>query len=654
MTTITAPQPEHVEAWRLDYEADVRTVIKPRPRLTLAHWSERYRQMGGGSAEKGPWRNERVPYLVEIMNCVSDPTVERIVVMKPARVGFTEGVIINSIGYFMHQDPSAILVALPTIDDAEQFSKTKLRPAIDATDVLRDMMPKARGRDGSNTILYKEYAGGNVQLVGTNSPRMLRMKDARVLSADEVDAMPPTSGDEGDTITLLEKRVDNAPNRKIIIGSSPKLKGISRIEVAYQDSDRRRYWMPCPQCGEMQVLMFGTRETPWGLKWVNRRPETAVYVCVNGCTIEERTKRAMHEGAAWRPDNPSHATRGYWFNALVSMFDGVRWPRLVDSWLKAQANPETLQVFINTALAETYELRGEKIEGDSLFNRREVYADEVPNEVGVLTAFVDVQRGSGGWLEVFVRGWGKDQESWRILHQRIEGSIDDIEVHEQLDAILLRPYHHASGTQLRIKRAFIDSGDQAAAVYAYVKPRQGKGIFASKGDKAIQNAPIVVRAKKPNDAGVKLMTIGTFTAKRRMFFRLKLTKPGPGYMHFHRLPDDADVAERAAFDAQDTEYFAQFANEKLVPAKDSKGNRTFQYVQTGDRNESIDGEVGCLAALHALGPSIYDRLGRIVESVQRRGAAGETRAEPNDQEQVKSVARQKMKRPGGWVRGWMR
>jgi phage terminase large subunit GpA-like protein len=100
------PSPEHVAAWRADFEYDTRTILRPRPRLLLSAWAEQYRQLSGGSAERGPWRNRRVPYLVEIMDAVVDPLVEDITVMKPSRVGFTEAVLINAIGYYMHQDPS--------------------------------------------------------------------------------------------------------------------------------------------------------------------------------------------------------------------------------------------------------------------------------------------------------------------------------------------------------------------------------------------------------------------------------------------------------------------------------------------------------------------------------------------------------------------
>lgn len=599
------PSPEHVAAWRAEYEADTRIILKPRPRLKLSEWAERYRQLSGGSAERGPWRNRRVPYLVEIMDAVIDPMVEDLTVMKPARVGFTEAVLINAIGYYMDQDPSPILVALPTIDDAEKFSKTKLVPAIESSPVLRELIPEPRSRDGTNTILHKEYPGGSIQIVGTNSPRMLRMRDARVVMADEVDAMEKPKNreegkGEGDPLELLQTRNANWPNRKNIRGSSPTWKGASRIEEHYQLSDRRKYWMPCPHCGEYQILLFGGREKPFGLKWISGRPETVVYLCVKGCTIQERSKQAMHAESRWIAEDPGNPRRGYWFNALISMFDGVRWPRIVEQFLRSKDDEEKLQVVVNTVFAETYEVRGEQVQGAGMLARREVYPAPVPMGVGILTAFVDVQK---DWGEVLVRGWGAGEESWRIRHESIPGDPEGKEFWDAVDAVLFDTYRHESGAMMTIRCALVDSGDRTAMVYEYVKPRQKRGVFASKGDKQIRTAPIVVRAKKPNDSGIRLLTIGTFTAKRRMFGSLRMLKPGPRCMHFHRLPDDASPARLAAFEAQDAEYFRQFEAERLIV--DREGSR---FSQVAARNEAIDLEVGCLAALYAQGPTIYEHL----------------------------------------------
>jgi phage terminase large subunit GpA-like protein len=158
-------------------------------------------------------------------------------------------------------------------------------------------------------------------------------------------------------------------------------------------------------------------------------------------------------------------------------------------------------------------------------------------------------------------------------------------------------------------------------VYNYVKPRQRRGVFASKGDRQVKTAPIVARAKKPNDAGVRLLTIGTFSAKRRMFGSLRM-KPGPRCMHFHRLPDDAPPDQLASFEAQDAAYFQQFEAEKLIIDREGA-----HFIQVSARNESIDLEVGCLAALYAQGPAIYEHLDHWAEQVRlSAGQAAPSRA----------------------------
>lgn len=45
-------------------------------------------------------------------------------------------------------------------------------------------------------------------------------------------------------------------NRKIVLVSTPTNKGTSRIEAAFEESDQRRFWVPCPDCGTEQVLTW--------------------------------------------------------------------------------------------------------------------------------------------------------------------------------------------------------------------------------------------------------------------------------------------------------------------------------------------------------------------------------------------------------------
>lgn len=619
--------PSAIARWHRDLRDMAERILKPRPTLKVSEWARTRRHFAQGSPAAGPYDPARVPYLVEIMDAVADPSVERIVVMKPARSGFTEGVIVNGIGYLVDLRPTQILGVFPTRENAEKFSKQKLEPAFDESPILRSLIPSRQGRDANNTILYKRFPGGFMQFVGANSPRHLRQIDAAYVFVDEVDANPRSSGKEGDVIELAATRAANVEDRKIVVGSSPSWKGTSRIEELYLQTDQRRWLVPCPNCGELQVLMWGGKDQPFGVKWASRRADTAFYLCIKGCRIEQRHKRAMNAGGRWIAQQPDVADRGYWWNQLVSQLEAGDWRLLVRKWLAAQVSSETLQVFVNAELAETFELKGEVVIGNELMARREVYPAEVPAGVGLLTGMVDVHDDR---LEVLVRGWGAGRESWRILHAILLGDPDGQEVWDSCDGILLRTYEHELGASMRIRVSLVDSGDRTTRVYAYTRGRQKRNVFASKGDKADPKAPIVQRGKKPMQGGIKLMTIGTFSAKRTLFANLKIQTPGPRYMHFNQLAESAPIEQRAAFDAQDLQYFTQFEAEKLLPDKDRFGRPYYRYQQIADDNHSIDLEVGCLAALYATGPTIYERLEREVARMATLGAQATAAAIAHD------------------------
>src|SRR3990167_2253731 len=149
----------------------VRKRMSPPPRLTLSEWSDQYRHLSReNSAEPGLWSTARVPYLREIMDAVSNPDVSEMVLMKCSRVGFTEGVIGNGIGYYIDQDPSPILVVQPSDEDAEDWSKRKLAPMLRDTPRLEHRVAEARSRDSDNTILSKTFPGGSIKITGATSP----------------------------------------------------------------------------------------------------------------------------------------------------------------------------------------------------------------------------------------------------------------------------------------------------------------------------------------------------------------------------------------------------------------------------------------------------------------------------------------------------
>mgnify|MGYP002717098516 FL=1 len=197
-------------------------------------------------------RTVRTPYMREIMDRLSaGDTMQRIVFMKAAQVGATEAGN-NWIGFAIHQAPGPMLAVQPTVELAKRNSRQRIDPLIDESPELRERVKPARSRDAGNTMLSKEFAGGILIMTGANSAVGLRSTPARYIFLDEVDAYPASADEEGDPVTLAEARsLTFAHRRKVLLVSTPTIRGLSRIEREYEVSDQRRYFVPCPHCGAM-------------------------------------------------------------------------------------------------------------------------------------------------------------------------------------------------------------------------------------------------------------------------------------------------------------------------------------------------------------------------------------------------------------------
>lgn len=279
------------------YDEAFRAGLRPDPLLTVSEWADRYRRLSGKSAaEPGPYRTSRTPYLREIMDALSPSCpVERVVVMKGAQLGFSEAGN-NWAGYVIHKSPGPMMVVQPTVELAKRNSKQRIDPLIEESEALRELVKPARSRDSGNTVLSKEFPGGVLVMTGANSAVGLRSMAVRYLFLDEVDAYPGDVDGEGDPIHLAYARTRTFSRRKVLMVSTPLVTGWSRIEAAFAESDQRRYWVPCPYCGEFQVLKFER------LRWPKGEPQRAAYYCI-ACeeAIYNHHKAAMLARGEWRP-----------------------------------------------------------------------------------------------------------------------------------------------------------------------------------------------------------------------------------------------------------------------------------------------------------------------------------------------------------------
>ncbi|MGO4917347.1 phage terminase large subunit family protein [Pseudogemmobacter sp. W21_MBD1_M6] len=254
-------------------------MLRPPPDLTISDWADQNRRLSSeASAEPGQWRTSRAEYQRGIMDAISDPSVETVVVMSSAQTGKTETQLC-CVGYHIDQDPAPIMVVMPTERDAETWSKDRFSPMARDTPCLQDKIANPKSRDGNNKILHKRFPGGHLTIVGANAPSGLASRPIRLLLCDEVDRYPFSAGAEGDPVNLARKRTVTFWNRKIVLVSTPTNKGASRIETAYQESDQRRFWVPCPECGTEQILTWPQVRWDKGEDG-SHKPDTARYHCV--------------------------------------------------------------------------------------------------------------------------------------------------------------------------------------------------------------------------------------------------------------------------------------------------------------------------------------------------------------------------------------
>lgn len=566
-------------------------VLKPPPDLTLSEWADTFRRLSAGSsAEPGRWRTSKAPYQKEIMDAITDIAIRKVVIMSAAQVGKTDAMVLNPIGYYVHYDPSPIMVIQPTIDMAEKFSKEKLSPMIRDTPVIAERINE-KSRNSGNTIMQKIFPGGFVTIAGANSPTGLRSHTVRILLADEIDGYPASAGSEGDPLMLATKRQTTYWNKKQVSISTPTIKGASRIEVEYEHSSKGEWNTPCPCCGELQPLVWS------GVIFDKDNLNEINYVCskCGAISSEAEWKEKFIDGRFIHED-PENQVKGFHLNTLASTL--TTWREVVEKFLVAneevkKGNVELMKVWTNTEMGQTWEEDGETIEDEELIKRRENYNCEIPAAVLYLTAGVDTQDDR---FEVEVVGWGPEYESWGIRFAALYGDTGNMQdpVWDNLDAFLSQSFEKPDGSKLKIIVTCMDSGGHRTnQVYKFCKARFNRRIFAIKGSND-SAAAYIQKPTKNNREQAYLFTIGVDTGKSWLMDRLKLTEPGPGFCHFPR--EDGK--------GYDEKYFKGLTSEKKVMRyKMGRPYFAWELKDRGEhrRNEALDCRNYATAAIEISG-----------------------------------------------------
>lgn len=592
--------------------------LRPVEALSVSEWADAYAILPreGGAKEPGQYRTGRFPYLREIMDNMSPhcPVTEQVII-KGTQLGFTQAAL-NVCGHAIDIDPAPMMYLLPTIEVAKRHSRSKVKSMIAHTPRLRSKVPEARERDSGNTMLMKEFPGGYLIIAGANSAASLRNLSVKKLVLDEVDSYEADLEKEGDTCSIAKKRTDAfGDTKKIMMISTPTIKGASKIEAEFLNSDQRHYHIPCPHCGHRQALVKD------GFEVVQTDDNEVIGVFYRCCTcselIEEHHKTRMLTDGIWIAHNPGHRRRGYklpsWYSPMGFLSWIELWQEYVDA--KRSGDMDAMKTWKNTRAADTWDEQARPDIDESTFSERcEAYAgpsgNPLPMPCLVLTAAVDNQKDR---IEIEVKGHGLHNETWTVDYRAIPGAFDEQQTQTALaHYIETSRWPHASGARLGIELTLFDSGGHyTQQVYDFCRANRKLRIFSSKGSQ-FTGKPLVEKASRVKKAGKTTRLdyiIGPDTAKRTVFNRLLITPRAiagypeasifesltqeqilvnPNYMHFNQTCD--------------AEYFRQLVAERLVEKRRS-GRTVHVYEQIGNRaNEALDLNCLNLAAIRVLNP----------------------------------------------------
>ena len=564
---------------------------KPRKKTSLSEWAIKNLRMEDGTQFK-PF-----PFQIGLMDAFTEDGIRQISAMKSSRVGWST-IVKAYIAYRIANDPRRIIMYQPTVDDAEGYGKDDLVNLLSWPAVR-----KIVGESPLGTIRDRPFPGGWVKIKGTNSPREFRRITADDVILEEPNGYPEASGGEGDPVGLAFKRCLSIDDSLKVAGSTPTISGFSKITELHDGGTQERRYLPCPHCGEMQVLVFGSGGDGPGIKWApHQKPTEAWYECKNGCRIEWTSLNWMDERGEWRahaPENWPHRSFHFW--TAYSQFEGASWLEIAKEFMTVRKNPNKLRVFVNQTLAEDFALKGEAPKWRRLYDRREEWRQgSIPRGVLQLYMAFDFQ---GDRVEGFVWGFGRDRQSWLIDRQVFMGSPFDAKTWPPVEAWARGSYQTEDGVELKPVRIAADVGFATSEVSRFCRKFSPALMMPVKGATTHDAPPIstpkaidVRNDGKLTKRGIRISMVGDHQLKLELYGLLGLDRPTdaeaaagakypPGYVHLPTWVDE--------------EFCRQMTAETFIPER-----REWKKTHA---NEALDGWKYCRAVAIAAGVERYKK-----------------------------------------------
>ncbi len=592
--------------------------LKPKPKTNTLEFAKKY---GVLSAENSAITGRFVPfpYQEDILRDTSDDEIEMLVWMKSTRVGYTR-IITYSMAFNISEDPCPQLVFQPNDKKAGEFSKKELRPMLRDMPIVGDKILKTRE---DNNLNFKAYSGGFIESRGGNSANNFASATAKKIFLDEYDRFADDIDGEGDPCDLAIKRIESYWNGSVFMGSTPTVKGYSKIEIRFNETDMRYRYVPCPHCNHYQVIEF--KNLVWDKEYRDgvhtHLTNTTKLKCIE-CEklIDHNQKRAMDSKGEWRQtqnfyccdewqdpkqnekwnnkgeslcrkcnltaeyNRNGRKKRGYHIWAGYSFQPNTTWIKIAETFVSAIGSPEKMKSFKNTWLGETWEENSVVLNSNKLMEKVEDYST-VPDSAKVILMTIDSQNDR---LEYLITSWSDGEISHNISSGKIMGDPINQFVWDELLKISRTKLYTDSGRTVSIYHSFIDMGGQRTDETKKFVRKQSKFTMLkgdSKEQKENDSRP-VASLKISHEEKDKIMWVATTKAKDIIFQRLELEPNESGSIHHNT--------------SFDNEWFEQIASEKKIFKKNKRGFIEQTYVKTRDRNEALDLLVYQLSAVRLI------------------------------------------------------
>ena len=590
----------------------IKMILQKPEKISVSQWAEKYRILDESSNFSGKWTHDVTPYLVGIMDAFNDPYIQEINFCKSTQVGGTE-VMLNIIGWIIMEDQAPVMIVYPSDDLAKDISNDRIKPSLSKTPEIKE-----RFYPNSSKELKLKFRGMTLYLRGSHSAEKLASKSIKYLFFDEIDKLDGASKKEASPYNLAKERTRTYTySRKIYTCSTPTLKTNYVWRIHEEADEQRKFFVPCPHCGSHIIFRFDQIKFP--KEGTNKeRAEEAVYICQEcGGKITDRDKIKILRKGEWRDVKKTCVgkarTVSFWINALYSRF--LTWSEIVMEFLKSKDDPDQLQNFVNSWLAEPWEDKKTEMSKSMVLDRQtEIKEFIVPPWAKIITGGVDVQRSSFYWT---IRAWGDHMTSQNIAHGQYASR-------EEVEDVMNLEFKKEDGTPMIVNLVLIDSGDQTDTVYDICADNSEWALPVKGANKELMTHYKISIVNKANSKanGMQLVTVDGDKYKEIIAARLRRRQGRGAWM---------------VYAGCDEEYAAQVTNEHKVNVKTQNGATKKKWIPKTSRpnNHYLDAEVYCFAAADMMG----------VRTLHLQ----EEENEPEEQEYNKKEEQEWIKNKEDWV-----